>query len=60
MKVQQISQSIVIQGLEDWGTAGLPGTREIRVSGVQKVIPGSEAIDTGVVECTPGTYRRHG
>ena len=25
---------------------------------MQKVIPGNEAIDTGVFECTPGTYRR--
>ena|SRR5689334_12272963 len=58
MKVQQIRQSSAIQGLEDWGTAGLPGTQEIRLSGMQKVIPGSEAIDTGVFECTPGTYRR--
>ncbi|WP_250536503.1 cupin domain-containing protein [Caballeronia sp. AZ10_KS36] len=58
MKVQQIRQSVAIAGLEDWGTAGLPGTQEIKVSGVQKVIPGSEAIDTGVFECTPGTYRR--
>ena len=31
---------------------------EIQVSGVQKVIRGSEAIDTGIFECTPGTYRR--
>ncbi|KND55484.1 hypothetical protein BPUN_2451 [Candidatus Paraburkholderia kirkii] len=58
MKIQQIRQSIALQGLEDWGTAGLPGTREIRVSGVQKVIPGSEVINTGVFECTPGVYRR--
>ncbi|SAL24365.1 cupin domain-containing protein [Caballeronia telluris] len=58
MKVQQIRQSIALQGLEDWGTAGLPGTPEIRVSGAQRVIPGNEAIDTGVFECTPGTYRR--
>jgi len=58
MKVQQITQSITLQGLEDWGTVGLPGTTPIKVSGVQRVIPGSEAIDTGVFECTPGTYRR--
>ncbi|SDR61987.1 hypothetical protein SAMN05445850_8066 [Paraburkholderia tuberum] len=58
MKVQQIKQSIALQGLEDWGTAGLAGTPEIRVSGMQKIIPGSEAIDAGIFECTPGTYRR--
>jgi uncharacterized cupin superfamily protein len=58
MKVQQIKQSIALAGLEDWGTAGLPGTPEIRVSGAQRVIPGAESIDTGIFECTPGTYRR--
>jgi uncharacterized cupin superfamily protein len=58
MKVQQIRQSIGLQGLEDWGVAGLPGTTPAKVSGVQRVIRGSELIDTGVFECTPGTYRR--
>ncbi|WP_028206445.1 cupin domain-containing protein [Paraburkholderia nodosa] len=58
MKVQQIKQGIALQGLEDWGTAGLPGTPEVRVSGIQKIIPGCEGIDAGIFECTPGTYRR--
>jgi uncharacterized cupin superfamily protein len=58
VKVQQIKQSVGLQGLKDWGTAGLPGTTPIRVSGVQTVIGGSEAIDTGIFECTAGTYRR--
>lgn len=58
MKVQQIRQSIGLQGLEDWGATGLPGTTPAKVSGVQRVIRGSESIDTGVFECTPGTYRR--
>ncbi|MBB2927804.1 hypothetical protein FHX59_002224 [Paraburkholderia silvatlantica] len=58
MKVQQITQSVDVQALEDWGTAGAPGSQAIRVSGVQKVIPGTESIDTGLFECTSGTYRR--
>ena len=58
MKVQQIKQSVDTQGLEDWGTAGLSGTTPIQVSGLQKVIKGSEAIDTGIFECSAGTYRR--
>lgn len=58
MKVQQIKQSVTLGSLEDWGTAGLPGTKPIQVSGVQKVIKGSEAIDTGIFECSAGTYRR--
>ncbi|MBN3852197.1 DUF861 domain-containing protein [Paraburkholderia sp. Ac-20340] len=58
MKVQQIQQSVHIAGLEDWGTAGLPDTEPARVTGRQVVIPGAEAVDTGVFECSPGTYRR--
>lgn len=58
MKIQQIKQSITLDGLEDWGTVSLPGTASVTMSGVQRVIPGSEAIDTGVFECTPGSYRR--
>jgi uncharacterized cupin superfamily protein len=58
MKVQQIKQSVNLQNLEDWGQVGLPGTTPIRVSGVQRVIGGSEAVDTGIFECTAGTYRR--
>ena len=54
MKVQQIKQSVSLQNLEDWGTAGLPGTTPIKVSGVQRVIEGAEAIDTGIFECRRG------
>jgi hypothetical protein len=58
VKVQQIKQAVELGGLEDWGTASLPGKDAVRVSGKQYVIPGNEAIDTGVFECSPGTYRR--
>ncbi|MBN3728637.1 cupin domain-containing protein [Burkholderia sp. Ac-20379] len=58
MKVQQIKQAVQATGFEDWGTAGLPGTEPIRVSGRQVAIPGLEQIDTGLFECTAGTYRR--
>jgi uncharacterized cupin superfamily protein len=58
MKVQQIKESVNLQNLDDWGTAGLPGTTPLRVSGVQRVIEGGESIDTGIFECTAGTYRR--
>ena len=58
MKVQQIKQAVQLGPLEDWGTAALPGTEPARVSGQQYVIPGNESVDTGVFECTPGTYRR--
>lgn len=58
MTVQQIKQSVNLPNLEDWGTAGLPGTTPIRVSGVQRVLNSAEAIDTGIFECSAGTYRR--
>ncbi|AXF25500.1 hypothetical protein CUJ89_34100 [Burkholderia pyrrocinia] len=58
MKVQKISRLHEADLPDDWGTAGLPGTEPARVAGRQVVIPGSEAFDTGVFECTPGTYRR--
>jgi uncharacterized cupin superfamily protein len=58
VKVQQIKQAVELGGLEDWGTAALPGQPGVRVSGKQYVIAGSEAVDTGVFECSPGTYRR--
>lgn len=57
-KVQQIKQSVDVQGLEDWGTAGLPGTPPMQVSGLQAVIPGQTSVDTGIYQITPGTYRR--
>jgi len=58
VKVQQIRQSVNLEGLEDWGTAGLPGAPVVKVSGVQRVIEGHEGIDTGIFECSAGTYRR--
>lgn len=58
VKVQQIGQAIELGGLEDWGSAALPGHEGVRESGKQYVIAGSEAVDTGVFECSPGTYRR--
>jgi uncharacterized cupin superfamily protein len=58
VKVQQIKQAIELGGLEDWGSAALPGHEGVRVSGKQYVIGGSEAVDTGVFECSPGIYRR--
>jgi uncharacterized cupin superfamily protein len=58
MKVQQLKQSAQLTDLESWGTSGLLGTEPSSLSGRQCVIPGNEAIDTGVFECTPGTYRR--
>jgi uncharacterized protein len=58
MKVQRIEQSVNIAGLEDWGMVGLEGTPPMQVSGVQRVIPGREAVDAGIFQVTPGTYRR--
>jgi hypothetical protein len=54
MKVQQIKQGVSLENLEDWGSAGLPGTTPIKVSGVQHVIKGSKAIDTGIFRVPSG------
>lgn len=59
MKVQKLEQSASISTLESWGSVeGLPGTPAVTLSGLQKVIPGKEDIDTGIFECSAGSYRR--
>ncbi len=59
MKVQKIAQPASIEVLESWGNVeGLPDTPAVKLSGLQKVIPGKEDIDCGIFECTPGSYRR--
>lgn len=59
MKVQKIEQPAAIEVMESWGSVeGLPGTGSIALSGIQKIIPGKEDIDTGIFECAEGSYRR--
>ncbi|MEG3112042.1 cupin domain-containing protein [Pantoea sp. T14] len=59
MKVQKIDQPASIEKLEPWGSVeGLPDTPTIQLSGLQKIIPGKENVDTGIFECTAGSYRR--
>lgn len=59
MKVQKLEQPASINVLESWGNVeGLPDTPDVKLSGLQKVIPGKENIDTGIFECSTGSYRR--
>lgn len=59
MKVQKIGQPESMGALESWGNVeGLPDTPVIELSGLQKVIPGKESVDTGIFECSAGSYRR--
>ncbi|WAT01885.1 cupin domain-containing protein [Rouxiella chamberiensis] len=59
MKVQKIAQPASLKTLEAWGSVeGLPETSPVTLSGIQKVIPGKEDIDTGIFECSAGSYRR--
>ena len=59
MKVQKIAQPASIDTLESKRTMeGLPGTPVMTLSGIKVAIPGKENINTGIFECTPGTYRR--
>jgi uncharacterized cupin superfamily protein len=57
MKVQKLTNPAQMSGLSHWGEVGLPDTPVVNVSGTKVVIAG-ESIDTGVFECTPGSYRR--
>jgi uncharacterized protein len=59
MKVQKIEQSATINTLDSRGTMeGLPGTPIIELAGLKIAIPEKEGINTGIFECTMGTYRR--
>lgn len=58
MKVQQIKQSVAFEGLEDRGTVDSSGATPIRISGVRRTIEDSESVNTGIFECTAGSYRR--
>lgn len=58
MKVIHIEQAATLGALEPWGSTGLPDTTPVQLSGRRVSIPGQEHIDTGVFECTTGTYRR--
>lgn len=57
MKVQKLSNPAVMSSLEPWGEAGLPDSPTVKLSG-SRVEIGGESVDTGVFECTPGSYRR--
>ncbi|MFG1172575.1 cupin domain-containing protein [Erwiniaceae bacterium CAU 1747] len=59
MKVQKIEQPAAIESLEPCGSVqGLPGSPPIKVFGLEKKIPGKDDIDTGIFECSTGSYRR--
>lgn len=57
MKVQKLANPAQMSGLTKWGEVGLPDSPVVQVSG-SRVEIGGETIDTGVFECTPGSYRR--
>lgn len=59
MKVQKIEQPAAIESLPSCGSVeGLPGSPTINIFGLEKHIPGKEDIDTGIFECSAGSYRR--
>ncbi|AXF06160.1 cupin domain-containing protein [Paraburkholderia hospita] len=58
MKVQQIKQSVTFGRLEDRGTVDSLGAAPVRISGLRKTIEGCESVNTGIFECTAGSYRR--
>lgn len=59
MNVQKIEQPVAIESLEPCGSVeGLPGSPPVKIFGLEKRIPGKEDIDTGIFECSAGSYRR--
>lgn len=59
MKVQKIEQPVALPSLPACGSVeGLPGSPPIQLFGLEQPLPGKEDIDTGIFECTEGSYRR--
>lgn len=61
MGIQIIKQSRDIGELEDWGQVGPAEPSQAApcvISGIQAVIAGHEKLDTGIFECTQGTFSR--
>jgi uncharacterized cupin superfamily protein len=59
MTIQQISQTASTDELDSWGTVGIPlSAPACALRGVKRTIPGIEATDTGIWECSPGKFRR--
>lgn len=57
MNVRKLGDPASMPGLVPWGEVGLPDSPVVSLSGT-KVEIGGESVDTGVFECTPGSYRR--
>lgn len=59
MTIQHIRNTVATDELLDLGPVGIPLSEpacQLRL--VKKLIPGKEAIDTGIWECSPGKFRR--
>ncbi len=59
MSIQHIKKTTDTFELESWGPVGIPLTNPpCQLRGIKKVIPGKDATDTGIWECSPGRFRR--
>ncbi|NIF23834.1 cupin domain-containing protein [Candidatus Pantoea multigeneris] len=59
MKVQKIAQAATTDQIDARGDMeGVSGSPVIALSGKKVVIPGKESVNTGIFECTAGSYRR--
>ncbi|WP_425273896.1 cupin domain-containing protein [Paraburkholderia graminis] len=58
MKVTRIPNSSVFAGLEDRGTIASLNGADIAMRGLRQAVAGAESINTGIFECTAGSYRR--
>lgn len=59
MTIQHIKNTALTTELEAWGPVGIPlNEPACQLKGFKKSIPGKEATDTGLWECSPGQFRR--
>lgn len=59
MTIQHIRHTAAATELDAWGPVGIPLSEPAcQLQGIKKQIPGKEATDTGIWECTPGRFRR--
>lgn len=58
MKVTRIRNSSVVADLEDRGTIASLNGPDIAMRGLRQAVDGAESVNTGIFECTAGSYRR--
>lgn len=58
VKVTSIRNSTSFSDLEDRGTIASLSGPDIAMRGIRQMVEGAESTNTGIFECTAGSYRR--